>query len=133
MDICGGVVEKHYFCGILWKIPQNSDFTKKQYLNPVPNGWVAADIAKSKKNCKNCFLHWKTLFSQKSDRQIAKFPTPNCKNRIPQKTFIQFSKEFLLLFNFFIFFSITPISKHFFVENADFHKKLIFAKTPFFA
>jgi hypothetical protein len=40
------VVEKHDFRGIQQKIPQNSDFAKKQVLNPVPNGWVAADIAK---------------------------------------------------------------------------------------
>jgi hypothetical protein len=39
------VVKKHDFRGIQQKIPQNSDFAKKQDLNPVPNGEVAADIA----------------------------------------------------------------------------------------
>jgi beta-galactosidase beta subunit len=41
-----GVVKKHYFCGIQQKIPQNSNFAKKRNLNTVPNGEVAADIAK---------------------------------------------------------------------------------------
>jgi hypothetical protein len=44
--VCKGVVEKHDFCGIQQKIPQTSDFPKKQDLNPLPHGDNAADIAK---------------------------------------------------------------------------------------
>jgi hypothetical protein len=33
-----GVAEKHDFCGIQRKIPQNPDFAQKQDLNPVPHG-----------------------------------------------------------------------------------------------
>jgi hypothetical protein len=33
-----GVAEKHDFCSIQQKIPQNPDFAQKQDLNPVPHG-----------------------------------------------------------------------------------------------
>jgi hypothetical protein len=41
------------------KIPKNSDFAKKRDLITVPNGKVAADIAKmfAKKFCENRFSH----------------------------------------------------------------------------
>jgi hypothetical protein len=41
-----GVAEKHDFRGIQQKIPQKSDFSQNQDLNPVPHGNTAADIAK---------------------------------------------------------------------------------------
>jgi hypothetical protein len=40
------VVEKHHFCGIQQKIPQISDFPKKQDSNPFPHEDNATDIAK---------------------------------------------------------------------------------------
>jgi hypothetical protein len=41
-----GVAEKHDFRGIQRKIPQVSDFAKKQDSNPPPHADTAADIAK---------------------------------------------------------------------------------------
>jgi hypothetical protein len=41
-----GVVKKPNFRAIQQKIPQESDFVKKRDSNPVPQGEIAADIAK---------------------------------------------------------------------------------------
>jgi hypothetical protein len=51
------VVEKHDFQAIQQKIPQISDFAKKQDSNPLPHGDIADDIAKM----------FAKIFSQKLD------------------------------------------------------------------
>jgi hypothetical protein len=57
-----GVVEKHDFRGIQQKIPQISDFPKKQDSNPLPHGDIAVDIAKMF----NKFFLQKLVFGSKT-------------------------------------------------------------------